>query len=213
MLYLIESNHLAMKQILWCLLLLGGYSFAQEVDDVAGNPYLFKDWSNGTVRFSSGREMKQFKLKFDVFKNQLLLQFQGSTFAAESKVKEFVLLPKNKDSLVFSKGYPTAGNTNSETFFQVLFKDKVQLLRLFSKNIIEEKTLVSTGKNNKRLEDAEAYYLFQNDQLIALPARAAELAAALPEKKTEMATTIGDARLRSAEEYILVIKKYNALLP
>src|SRR5262245_42784000 len=107
-----------MKQILWCLLLLAQSIFGQDDSDISGNPYLFKDWSNGTVRFSSGREMKQFKLKFDAFRNQLLLQFEGSTFAAESKVQEFVLLQK-KDSLVFRKGFPP----NENTFYQVLFKD------------------------------------------------------------------------------------------
>jgi hypothetical protein len=214
----------AMKQVLWCLLLLGPAILAQEVstadiaaNEVAGNPYLFKDWSNGTVRFSSGREIKQFKLKFDVFKNQLLLQFEGSTFAAESKVQEFVLLPKSKtkDSLVFRKGFPASEKTNDHTFFQILFKDKVQLLRLFSRNIIEDRTLVTTGKHNKRLEEAETFYLFQNNQLIVLPARSNDLAAVFPEKKTELAAFIDtqNLRMRSAEDFLAVVKKYNELIP
>lgn len=205
-----------MKQILWCLLLLGHCLLAQENDDVSGNPYLFKDWNNGTVRFSSGREMKQFKLKFDVLKNQLLLQFEGSTFAAESKVQEFVLLPKKtKDSLVFKKGYPVSDKTNSETFFEILFKDKVQLLRLYVKTIVEDRTLVNTGKYNKRLEEAESYYLFQNNQLIRLPARTSELVAALPDKRTELAAFIESQglRMRSGEDFLTVVKKYNELLP
>ena len=85
-----------MKHITWCLLLIcqctlgktGNNLTEASIEDISGNPYLFKDWCNGTVRFSSGRVMNQFKLKFDVLKNQLLLQFNGSAWLSTERTSQ-----------------------------------------------------------------------------------------------------------------------------
>jgi hypothetical protein len=216
----------AMKHITWCLLLLCHCTFGQtgnnptesSTEDISGNPYLFKDWCNGTVRFSSGRVLNQFKLKFNVFKNQLLLQFNGSAFAAESKIEEFVIYPKSKsnDSLVFRKGFPATEKTSEHTYYQVLFKDKVQLLRLYFRNVIEEhKLVVTNGRLNRHMEEGEHYYLLQNNSLTLLPANRSDLAEKFPDKKDQLAEFITSQQLkmRSPEEYVIVVKKYNELIP
>ena len=102
-------------KIVWILLFIASHSFAQtsatgspstgEYEGIAGNPYFIKDWSDGVIRFSSGKESNKFKLKFNAAQNRLLLQFNGSTFASESKENEFVLYSRNKnDSFLFRKG-------------------------------------------------------------------------------------------------------------
>ena len=116
-----------MKSILWCLVLLVQQGFSpaaaqdvqnSDIDNASGSPYLLKDWSDGVVIFKSGRVVKQFKLRFDCARNRLMLQFDGASFAAESHVKEFILYTKtgkNKDSLVFRKGYPSVDKNNDDT--------------------------------------------------------------------------------------------------
>jgi hypothetical protein len=215
-----------MKHITWCLLLICQCTLGQtgnnltetSTEDISGNPYLFKDWCNGTVRFSSGRVMNQFKLKFDVLKNQLLLQFNGSAFAAESKVDEFVIYPKSKskDSLVFRKGFPATEKTSENTFYQVLFQDKVLLLRLFFRNVVEEQKLVVTSNRfNRHMEEAEHYYLLQNNNLTLLPVNKTDLAATFPDKKDQLAEFISSQQLkmRSPEDFVTVVRKYNELIP
>jgi hypothetical protein len=209
-----------MKHIAWCLLLLcqcalGQTSKEDDLNTISGNPYLLKDWCDGVVRFTSGRTVNQFKLKFDCLKNMLLLQFNGSAFAAESKVKEFVMYPKNKDSLLFRRGFPVTEKTSESTYFQVLLQDKVSLLRLVAKNVIEEKQLVSVnGRVNRRMEDAEFYYLLQNGAMIWLPADRTALPEKFTDKKEGIAQFIADRQLKmhSPEDFIQVVKKYNELL-
>jgi hypothetical protein len=212
-----------MKHIAWCLLLLCQCALGQTTKEdnysnVAGNPYLFKEWSDGIVRFTSGRTVNQFKLKFDCLKNLLLMQFDGNAFAAESKVHEFVMYPKNnksKDSLLFRKGYPATDNASENTFYQVLFQDKVILLRLFFRNIVEEKQLVTVGNQaSRRLEEMENYYLYQNGEMIALPAKRNDLPEKFSDKKDEIARFINDQQLKmnSAGDFLQVVKKYNELL-
>jgi hypothetical protein len=221
-----------MKNIWWCLLLIGQLSIAKQAftqngledaatpkDDihsgVFGNPYLFKDWSDGVIRFTSGRVLTQFKLKFDCLKNQLLLQFQGSTFAAESKVKEFVLYKsgKQKDSLLFRKGYPAAEKATEETYYQVLFEGKIALLRLFAKNIIEEKQSIP-ATTTRRLEDAELFFLLKDGIMITLPQDRNDLPKIFPDKSELLSKFIAEQqlRMRTAEDFIQVAKKFNELL-
>ena len=166
----------------WLLLLIGQFTLAQssnkpegtaDYNEASGNPYLFKDWSDGVIRFSSGRTVNQFKLKLDCARNQLILQFNGSSFAAESNVREFVMYTRSgrkKDSLVFRKGFPAFEKATENTYYQVLFEGKIVLLRLFSRNIIEEKEIVSTNGNAKhRMEEVETYFLLEGADMSLLP--------------------------------------------
>jgi hypothetical protein len=216
-----------MKNIAWCLLLLCQCALGQtsnlvkteELTDVTGNPYLFKDWSDGVVRFASGRSMTQFKLKFDCFKNILLLQFDGNVFAADAKVNEFVLYTKTgktKDSMLFRKGFPAIDRFSDATYYQVLFQGKVQLLRLILRNVIEEKQIVTVnGQTSRHLESAEQYYLFQNGQLALLPDSKSELATSFKDQKAAIAAFIDNQQLkmRNADDFVQVVNKYNELLP
>src|SRR5688500_16843421 len=114
-------------KLLWLLLLPSYGAFAQTFPQsnetvkakagdyigVAGNQFFLKEWSDGVIRFTSSKVSDKFKLKFDAAQNRLLLQFNGSTFAAESKINEFVMYTRNKkDSFVFRKGFPTTDRGN-----------------------------------------------------------------------------------------------------
>lgn len=208
-----------MKHIAWCLLLLcqcalGQTSKEEELNSITGNPYLFKEWNDGVVRFTSGRTLNQFKLKFDCLKNSLLLQFQGNAFATESKVQEFVMYPKKKDSLLFRRGFPATDRTTDQTYFHVLVQGKTSLLRLIARNIVEEKQLVSVnGRVDRRLEEVEQYYMLQNGNMILLPANTRDLPDVFADKKEPIAQFISMKQLRmhAPEDFVAVINKYNEL--
>ena len=206
-----------------CFLFLNVSVFSQESanaselnSEMYGNPYLIREWSDGAVKFTSGRVVKQFKLKFDCVTNQLLLQFQGSTFAAESKVKEFVMYTaKKKDSLVFRKGYPPVQKGTENTYYHVLVDDKVQLVRLISKNIIEEKELVSSTNGTRgRLEDDEKYYLFKDGVMVHLPEEKEEILKAFTDKADVLSDFINEKKLRfrTYQDYTALVKKYVELM-
>ena len=203
----------------WVLVQLPAFSQTSSSPQVTssemyGNPYLFRDWSAGTVKFTSGRIVNQFKLRFDCVRNQLLLQFQGSTFAAESKVQEFVIYTnKKKDSMLFRKGYPAIGNGTDNTYYHVLLDDKVHLLRLVSKNIIEEKELIASGRLRGRLEDVEKFYLLKNGVMVLLPQDKEQLLIALPEQANVLSQFIADndLRFKTPADYIQLAKKINEL--
>jgi hypothetical protein len=209
------------------LLLICQQAFSQTVDgfktqperpgnqDVSGNPYLLNAWNDGVIKFTSGRIVKQFKLKFDCLNNQLLLQFEGNTFAAESKVNEFVIYPKGKfkgDSMVFRKGFPAVDRGNEQTYYQVLLDGKNILLRLFVKLIIEEKQLVG-GTSFKKTEDDEQYYLLQDKAMILLPKEKNAVHESFPLNQNELRQYIAKEQLkmRSAMDFVKLVQYYNTL--
>ena len=214
-------------KLLWLLLLTSYSAFAQTFPQtnetvkakssdylgVAGNQYFLKDWSDGVIRFTSGKVTDKFKLKFDAAQNRLLLQFNGSTFAAESKINEFVMYSKNKkDSFVFRKGFPVTDRGNDETFYQVLEKGKVTLLRLNAKDIIEEKEILE-AKVSRHYTDFEQFYVFRDGIMHKIDKETMPLPEILVDRRDELKNYISEQQLkmRSAEDLVKVVKKYNDL--
>lgn len=214
-----------MKQILWSLLLISAGAFSQttespsqgsEYDGVAGSPYLFDDWVNGTVYYKNGRVVNQFKLKLDVCRHYPLMEFKGQTFAPQvSSITSFVLYPKNsKDSMVFRKGFPAIGTYNTETFYEVLSTGKTTLLHFLERAIIEHKELLSSG-NKKFFEDQDQYFLLSNGQMLQLVTDDKEkLAKQFPDHEAALLKYMNDEQLkmRSAEDFKKFVVKYNELI-
>lgn len=210
-------------KIFWFLLLLGYHGFTQAVDGtkansddykgVSGNPYFMKDWSEGTILFSSGKVTDKFKLKFNAAQNKLLLQFRGSTFAAESKVDEFVMYTKNKkDSFIFRKGFPDADRGNAETFYQVLEKGQVTLLRLAAKDIVEEKEIL-VSKISRHYKDVDQFYILRDGVMHKIDKDTAPLQDILSDQRDILKNYISEQQLkmRSPDDLAKVVKKYNEL--
>lgn len=211
-----------MKILCW-LLLLGYHGFAQsfegsksgtgEYEGISGSPYFMKDWAEGIIRFSSGKATDKFKLKFNTAQNRLLLQFNGSTFAAESKVSEFVLYTRNKkDSFVFRKGFPATDRGNAETYYRVLETGHVSLLQLSAKDIVEEKEVVAT-KTSRRYQDVDLFYILRDGIMYKVDKETAPLQDILVDRRDELKNYISENQLkmRSAEDLSKVVKKYNEI--
>ena len=219
-----------MKQFWWILLLVFESSTAQfpseddaersrgkRFEGIQGNPYLKDEWSDGKIIFSSGRILNQFKLKFDCVNNKLLLKFSGSTFAAESKVKEFMIYQKEgrrTDSMLFRKGFPSFGLGNNETFYRVLSEGKVMLLKLYTKNILEEKQM-PTSNVQRRFVEQESFFIFREGVMYEIRKEKGSLPEILTDRSEEIKKFIAENQLkmRSEEDFAKVVNKYNKMFP
>ena len=154
-------------KLLWLILLFSVGAVAQtdeekleagEYAGVSGNPYFIKDWSDGVIRFTSGKVTDKFKLKFNAAQNRLIMQFNGAAFAAESRIQEFVMYTKNKkDSFLFKKGFPKTERGDNETFYLVLERGAATLLRLATKDIVQEKELID-AKVSRHYQDVDLFF-------------------------------------------------------
>lgn len=184
-------------------------------NDVSGSPYVVRDWSEGVIRFSSGRVTDQFKIKFDCITNRLMLLFKGSSFASESKVKEFVLYIKpgaGKDSMIFRKGFPLTKKANEETFYQILAEGKTSLLCLHIKQITEEQQIASKVIY-RRIRDEQEYYLLKDGTMTLLPSDKSSIIEMLNDQsdKIQQFINVQQIKFRNAEDFRKLIVYYNSL--
>jgi hypothetical protein len=212
-----------MKLILLALLMVTGKLSAQisaedgksgrpfDYATVTGSPFLFSDWSEGWVKFANGNKLRHFKIKLDCAKNQLLLQYGGSTFAAESRISEFMIYRGKKDSLLFRKGFADPSGNGSEIFYQILAEGKAMLLKHNAKAILEQKLVNST--TSRRFEPEELYFIYLNGQLIPFQKRDPSSLDQLTSSSEPFAEFVrtSEPKLRDESEMQAVIKKFNEL--
>lgn len=183
--------------------------------DVSGTPYFMSAWTDGIIRFSSGRATNQFRIRFDCIQNKVLLQFNGSSFTTESKIREFLIFPnglKGNDSLLFRKGFPVNGSANEETFYQVVLWDKNSLLCLPVKKISEERQIASKTIY-RRIQDDFEYYLLKDNKLHKLSMLRQEVAPLFPDHQEELRKFIDEnqLRFREVQDLVKLVKYYNSL--
>lgn len=183
--------------------------------DISGSPFFINAWNDGVIRFSSGRTTNQFKIRFDVIQNRVLLQFNGSSFATESKIREFVIYPgglKGKDSMIFRKGFPVNGPANEETFYRVMLSGKSSLLCLPVKKISEERQIASKTVY-RRIFDEFEYYLLKEGKLYKLSLMKQEVSALFPDQQEALKKYIDENQLRfkDAQDLVTLVKFYNGL--
>lgn len=183
--------------------------------DISGSPFFHTEWSDGVILFSSGRKATQFKIKFDCLKNQVMLEFNGSSFYAQSRVSEFALYPGKGhpvDTQFFKKGFPPTIKTSEETFFWVMVEGRTSLLCLPAKNIVEEPQLVSKVVFRRITQNYE-YYLLTGGQLMLLPEDQRELPALFPAHQDELKEYITSNKLnfRDPQELARLVRHYNTL--
>ena len=148
--------------------------------------------------------------------NRLLLQFNGSSFATESNVKEFTIYMGKapaRDSMVFRKGFPAVDKGNEETYFQVLAEGKAMLLCLHMKHIAEEQQIASKVVY-RRITDQEIYYLLKDGKMTELPNDKLLIVEKFPEHTALMQKYINEHQLkfRNAPDFTKLILYYNTLL-
>ncbi len=208
---------------LWCTICLAQTTDAIAAGDgqptyheVSGSALLLKDWAPGVIKFSSGRTTNQFKLKFDCVANRVLLQFNGTSYSSESKIKEFIIYPKGfngSDSLIFRKSFPATAIANEETFYQVLVGDSASLLRLVVKNINEERQIASKVVY-RRIKDEEKYYFFEKGKLTVFPEDRSIIHEVFGGKEELVKEFISSRQLkfRNQSDFIELVQYYNSLL-
>ena len=209
-------------KLLWLILLFSVGAVAQtdeekleagEYAGVSGNPYFIKDWSDGVIRFTSGKVTDKFKLKFNAAQNRLIIQFNGAAFAAESRIQEFVMYTKNKkDSFLFKKGFPKTERGDNETFYLVLERGPATLLRLATKDIVQEKELID-AKVSRHYQDVDLFFLLRDGVMHKVDTDNNPVQNILSDRRDELKNFIKEQQLkmRTQEDMVKVVRKYNSL--
>jgi hypothetical protein len=132
---------------------------------VRGTPFLYEEWSRGTVKMADSAVYNDLVLKFNALTNQLLYKNlrSGGLMEFLKPVSVFVL-DKGGNRDLYRKGFPAVDKFNEDTFYQVISDGKVKLLYKQSK-ILTESRFYSSATSETNITDVSSYYILKDGRL------------------------------------------------
>lgn len=129
--------------------------------EVTGEPYLFEGWRPGNVVYKDGTVAKDMDIKYDQVSNDLLFKKGDAEYSFPKPVKEFTILGKLADVLVFKSGYPAHGQNDGNTFYQVLAEgDGIAFLKRNNKSIAKQ-NVYGSSTIHKLVRENVVYYFYE----------------------------------------------------
>lgn len=143
-------------------------------EGIEGSPYFNTEWLKGEVVLSSGKQAKLDYLKYDMLADRVFFsdQAKGQEFDFAEAVSAFTLR-----GVVFQNNFPSIGIYNKESYFQVLAKTKLVLLK---KEVITINERVQYGTPSARFFKRMTKYFVDNGaQMLLLKPEAKSIAKVL----------------------------------
>jgi len=129
--------------------------------DIIGSPLLFDTWNQGTIYLKDGTKAENFPLKFNVYENQLIFNYNDQALSVQNPVKEFVIATSGDATatkMAFRCGYLPIEKNDEKTFYQVLQDGPVALLKQIKKMVVTNVTY-GGAENVREFSTTEAYFV------------------------------------------------------
>jgi len=182
--------------------------------DVKGNPYLFENWTEGTVRLTNGKSYTSVQLKYNLLRDELFFKDikTDQLLAFVIPVVEFKINDNEKNSILYRNGYKAIDNNTEKSYYQVLFDGGTQLLKRTSKKVNEEKPF-SSASTIKSFEVLNFYYISNNNALIKIRKDKKSILTALANQGSALEKYLQEKslNLKNEEDLIQFIQYYNSL--
>ncbi|WP_288426226.1 hypothetical protein [uncultured Spirosoma sp.] len=139
-----------------------------------GTPYLIDTWTPGQIALTDGRQYKDVPLKFDAYRQEVLMlrpkQNNDSIIVDKNTVSRFLLAGPDGQSYLFGR-YPSAQTTDNllkNGYFLILYAGKNALLKRIAKTFkpADYKGGYSANVRYDSYSDANSYYLLKPDQTL-----------------------------------------------
>ncbi len=185
------------------------YSWATRPDEDETNlqkRFIDQEWTNGLVRFKSGRPELHVPLLFDVH-NDMLYFLQDSVIMefvdSVSEVHFYTRFNKDTVHLLYKRFYPPIQANTSATFYQVLLDAKISLLKCSSKSILLFK---DPGiPEEKRKDQGFVYFAhLPGNRIVPVAPDAGLLAERLPEYAEQLSSIIKNEKIKPKDEARLI---------
>lgn len=187
-----------------------------------GSPYLLTDWSNGQVSLTNGKQYKDVSLKFDAYRQELILlrpaSGNDSIIIARPTVNRFLLTRPDGQAYLFGR-YPTA-NTDDEAikngYFLILYEGKSSLLKRVAKTFkaADYQGAYSANVRYDSFDDAFSYYLLKPDKsLTKVKLSKKTLLEAMSDKGDALKKFADNQKsaFKTEEDAVALVKQYDNL--
>ncbi|WP_231427019.1 hypothetical protein [Pedobacter sp. Leaf250] len=109
------------------------------IDNIKGDPNLFKDWTKGTVSLvGENGSYANLDLMYDQVKDKLYFKSGNEKLEFTKPIKEFKI-GDNISTNTYRSGFPIIDKNNGNTLYQVLVDANIKLLKHTKKDIITTK--------------------------------------------------------------------------
>lgn len=199
-------------------------SFILTIDNryegLVGSPYFSSEWSNGQVRMLGGKSYVNVPIKFDAYRQALILlrpkQGNDSIIIDRSTVLGFQLENKLGESYLFRRypGTKFSDQTIADGYFLVLYEGKTALLKRVSKTIqgADYKGGYSSGNRFDSFNNTYSYYLLKPDHtLTRIKLSKKALLDALADKRDALKSLAATLDLRTEADAAALVKQYDSL--
>ncbi|GAB4041086.1 hypothetical protein GCM10028809_67330 [Spirosoma gilvum] len=198
-------------------------------EGLRGTPYFLPEWNKGQIETTGGQTYTDVLLKFDAFRQQLLLlrtlanggawPGRDSTIVDADQVKSFQFVADNGQLYRFRKlpePVKADNGTLNEAYFQVLYEGKTSLLKRVEKRFkpADYKMPYSPGIRYDEFREYESYFLLRPDQtLTKVKLSKQELLNALSDKREALKAFSTDKKhaLKTESDAIALLKQYDSL--
>lgn len=212
-----------MIKILFFCLVLSSSVFAQtqeqarkyygdkESDYVEGSPFLFDDFKSATIVDGAGKIYNNISIKYNLFKQEAVFKNEGGEIKKfgdsfnEIRIKNFG---------TFKNGFSNPMYGNANTLYEVLFSDKLQLLKLNIKRIEDGPLGYNDAHPVKKYVAETKYYLIVNNKWSDVTKSKKSLLKNLGDKESSVNQYISQNKLNvsNQNDLIAVVTYINSLL-
>ncbi|MBA9079428.1 hypothetical protein [Rufibacter quisquiliarum] len=183
-----------------------------------GSPYLYNDWTNGTVTLKDGTTYQGLNLLYDQQKDELIFSIDKNRMQTfMHPVHEFILQVANGSGAAYTEkkfrnGFASVDGANGNSFYEVLAEGKVQLLKRTTKTIVEERAPGATIAT-KQIKPTMRYYMTTPTGFVKIRKDKKEILAVLKDKSTEIAKFAENNNLsfKEDEDLAKLVTYYNSL--
>lgn len=191
-----------MKKAVWLLLLMATAAKAQNSSGTS--PYLYEEWSTGTIVKDNGEILDAVKLRFNSAKDEIEYEKDGAITSLGNAVEEFSLLTES-DLYTFKKGYPAVGQLSENSFYRILYDGNLKVLKRYN-NFIGVSDKKPTGRS-------EQLYILKNNKMIPVKVNDRKgIMQVVADKKNHMEYAAKEQQLDFGQEADIVklIEEYDA---
>lgn len=176
----------------------------KSLDNVKGNPFLFKEWSTGTVKLKDGTQYADVSLMYDQVDDVLMFKQNDKEFQFNVPVTEFSIT-SGKETKHFRSGFPVVDKNNDNTFYELLWENpNYSLLKQTSKQVIE--TTGYNQVNEKRFDTRIKYFIKKADGLVEVKPNSKSVIAVLDSKSAD---ALKGANIKNEASLIASLEKLN----
>jgi hypothetical protein len=176
-----------------------------------GSPYSSVEFKDGSILPSqpNAKWISGYKLRYNSYANQL--EFEESNVIKKvfsTDIKAFKI-----GEAIYQSGFPAIDKYTLNSFYKVLYKGKVKLLKI-STTLLQEVRAADDVKQGDKFTTYDYYYLLENEEMKKFfTTKKAFLKVISPAKISAVEAFINDKKLKLKDEndFVEVVKFYDSL--